>query len=83
LSGLTSAGLGALVTLVLFGDELELSKLVGIVKKNAIMQLTFALEAERQHGKSRRMRSVMAPDPAPRTLRSKSIHWCERGSHPR
>ena len=58
LSGLPSAGLGALVTLYLFGDELNiysfvgLVMLVGIVKKNAIMQIDFALEAERQHGKS-------------------------------
>jgi HAE1 family hydrophobic/amphiphilic exporter-1 len=53
LSGLPSAGLGALVTLWLFGDELNvysfvgLIMLVGIVKKNAIMQIDFALEAER------------------------------------
>src|SRR5262249_51653555 len=53
LSGLPSAGLGALVTLWLFGNELNiysfvgLVMLVGIVKKNAIMQIDFALEAER------------------------------------
>jgi HAE1 family hydrophobic/amphiphilic exporter-1 len=58
LSGLPSAGLGALVTLWLFGDELNvysfvgLIMLVGIVKKNAIMQIDFALEAERRHHKS-------------------------------
>jgi hydrophobic/amphiphilic exporter-1 (mainly G- bacteria), HAE1 family len=58
LSGLPSAGLGALVTLYLFGNELNiysfvgLVMLVGIVKKNAIMQIDFALEAERQHGKT-------------------------------
>jgi HAE1 family hydrophobic/amphiphilic exporter-1 len=58
LSGLPSAGLGALVTLYLFGNELNiysfvgLVMLIGIVKKNAIMQIDFALEAERQHGKS-------------------------------
>jgi HAE1 family hydrophobic/amphiphilic exporter-1 len=58
LSGLPSAGLGALVTLWLFGNELNiysfvgLVMLIGIVKKNAIMQIDFALEAERQHGKS-------------------------------
>jgi multidrug efflux pump subunit AcrB len=56
LSGLPSAGLGALLTLWLFGDELNvysfvgLIMLVGIVKKNAIMQIDFALEAERAHG---------------------------------
>ena len=58
LSGLPTAGLGALVTLWLFGDELNvygfvgLIMLIGIVKKNAIMQIDFALEAERQRGKT-------------------------------
>ena len=58
LSGLPSAGLGALITLRLFGDELNvysfvgLIMLVGIVKKNAIMQIDFALEAERKEGKT-------------------------------
>ena len=58
LSGLPSAGLGALLTLWLFGNELNvysfvgLIMLVGIVKKNAIMQIDFALEAERVHGKT-------------------------------
>jgi hydrophobic/amphiphilic exporter-1 (mainly G- bacteria), HAE1 family len=58
LSGLPAAGLGALVTLTLFHNELNiysfvgLIMLIGIVKKNAIMQIDFALEAERQHGKS-------------------------------
>ena len=58
LSGLPSAGLGALVTLWLFGNELNiysfvgLIMLIGIVKKNAIMQIDFALEAERRHGKT-------------------------------
>ena len=58
LSGLPSAGLGALITLYLFGNELNiysfvgLVMLIGIVKKNAIMQIDFALEAERRHGKS-------------------------------
>jgi HAE1 family hydrophobic/amphiphilic exporter-1 len=53
LSGLPSAGVGALLTLVLFGFELNLYGfvgiilLVGIVKKNAIMMIDFALEAER------------------------------------
>jgi HAE1 family hydrophobic/amphiphilic exporter-1 len=58
LSGLPSAGLGALVTLYLFGNELNiysfvgLVMLIGIVKKNAIMQIDFALDAERKHGKT-------------------------------
>ncbi|PYR28254.1 MAG: acriflavine resistance protein B, partial [Acidobacteria bacterium] len=58
LSGLPSAGLGALVTLYLFGNELNiysfvgLVMLIGIVKKNAIMQIDFALDAERTQGKT-------------------------------
>src|SRR5262249_59309131 len=56
LSGLPSAGLGALATLLLFHDELNIYSfvgiimLVGIVKKNAIMMIDFALEAQRTHG---------------------------------
>jgi HAE1 family hydrophobic/amphiphilic exporter-1 len=58
LSGLPSAGLGALVTLDLFGNELNIYSfvglilLIGLVKKNAIMQIDFALDAERRHGKT-------------------------------
>src|SRR6202007_2754451 len=58
LSGLPSAGLGALVTLYVFGHELNIYSfvglilLIGLVKKNAIMQIDFALEAERNEGKS-------------------------------
>jgi len=58
LSGLPSAGFGALLTLILFKVELSifsfvgLIMLIGIVKKNAIMQIDFALEAERHEGKS-------------------------------
>ncbi len=58
LSGLPSAGFGALVTLMLFGYELNVYgfvgviMLVGIVKKNAIMMIDFAIAAEREHGKS-------------------------------
>ncbi|MFZ4774202.1 MAG: efflux RND transporter permease subunit [Terrimicrobiaceae bacterium] len=53
LSGLPSAGFGALMTLWLFGMELNvygfvgLLMLIGIVKKNAIMMIDFALEAQR------------------------------------
>jgi HAE1 family hydrophobic/amphiphilic exporter-1 len=53
LSGLPSAGVGALLTLLLFGQELNLYgfvgiiMLVGIVKKNAIMMIDFAIEAQR------------------------------------
>ncbi len=57
LSGLPSAGFGALLTLLLFHMELNIYAfvgiimLVGIVKKNAIMQIDFALEAQRKEGK--------------------------------
>ncbi|HJW24275.1 MAG TPA: efflux RND transporter permease subunit [Rhodocyclaceae bacterium] len=53
LSGLPAAGFGALATLLLFGHELDLYgfvgviMLVGIVKKNAIMMIDFAIEAQR------------------------------------
>jgi HAE1 family hydrophobic/amphiphilic exporter-1 len=58
LSGLPAAGLGALITLMIFGYELNVYAfvgvimLVGIVKKNAIMMIDFALEAERKEGKT-------------------------------
>jgi HAE1 family hydrophobic/amphiphilic exporter-1 len=58
LSGLPSAGVGALLTLTLFHQELNLYSfvgiimLIGIVKKNAIMMIDFALDAERTEGKS-------------------------------
>jgi hydrophobic/amphiphilic exporter-1 (mainly G- bacteria), HAE1 family len=58
LSGLPSAGFGALLTLLVFKVDLDiygfvgLILLVGIVKKNAIMMIDFALEAERKDGKS-------------------------------
>ena len=54
LSGLPSAGLGALITLMLFGSDLNiyslvgLIMLVGIVKKNAIMMIDFAIELQRE-----------------------------------
>jgi HAE1 family hydrophobic/amphiphilic exporter-1 len=58
LSGLPSAGFGALATLLLFRLDLNiygfvgLIMLVGIVKKNAIMMIDFAITAQREHGKS-------------------------------
>jgi multidrug efflux pump len=58
LSTLPSAGIGALLALLLTGSDLDviaiigLVLLIGIVKKNAIMVVDFALEAERKHGKS-------------------------------
>ena len=60
LSGLPSAGFGALMTLYLFHMDLNiyafvgLIMLIGIVEKNAIMQIDFALEAERNQGMSPR-----------------------------
>jgi len=54
LSGLPSAGVGALMTLILFHSELNLYSfigmimLIGIVKKNAIMMIDFALTAQRE-----------------------------------
>jgi hydrophobic/amphiphilic exporter-1 (mainly G- bacteria), HAE1 family len=60
LSGLPSAGFGALLTLLVFRLGLDLYgfvgiiMLIGIVKKNAIMMIDFALEAQREHGKSAR-----------------------------
>jgi len=58
LSGLPSAGMGALLTLMIFGKELNLYAfvgiimLIGIVKKNAIMMIDFALEAQRKENKT-------------------------------
>ena len=62
LTGLPSAGLGAVLTLMVFGKDLDvygflgLILLIGIVKKNAIMMVDHALECERKH--------AMAPDKA-------------------
>jgi multidrug efflux pump len=58
LSTLPSAGVGAFLALLLFHQDLSVVAiigivlLIGIVKKNGIMMVDFALEAERQHGKS-------------------------------
>jgi HAE1 family hydrophobic/amphiphilic exporter-1 len=58
LSGLPAAGFGALLTLLVFGMQLDLFSfvgiimLVGLVKKNAIMMIDFALDAQRSEGES-------------------------------
>jgi len=58
LSTLPSAGVGALLALILFGQDLSVVALIGIilligiVKKNGIMMVDFALDAERNHGKN-------------------------------
>jgi multidrug efflux pump len=58
LSTLPSAGVGAFLALILFRQDLSVVAiigivlLIGIVKKNGIMMVDFALEAERKHGKS-------------------------------
>ena len=58
LSGLPAAGFGALITLMIFHKDLNIYAfvgiimLIGIVKKNAIMMIDFALEAQRKEGTS-------------------------------
>jgi len=60
LSTLPSAAVGALLALLVSGNDLGIISiigiilLIGIVKKNAIMMIDFALDAEREHGKSPR-----------------------------
>jgi len=60
LSTLPSAGVGALLALILFKQDLSVVAiigiilLIGIVKKNGIMMVDFAMEGEREHGKSAR-----------------------------
>ncbi len=60
LSGLPFAGFGALLTLLIFRQDLSIYAfvgvimLIGLVKKNAIMMIDFALDAERAHGKPAR-----------------------------
>jgi len=66
LSGLPFAGFGALLTLVIFRTELSVYAfvgvimLIGLVKKNAIMMIDFALDAEREEGLSPRDAIVKA-----------------------
>jgi hydrophobic/amphiphilic exporter-1 (mainly G- bacteria), HAE1 family len=58
LAGLPSAAVGALATLMIFGQDLTLIAtigivlLIGIVKKNAIMMIDFALDVQRHHGRT-------------------------------
>ncbi|UKJ75713.1 efflux RND transporter permease subunit [Azospirillum brasilense] len=60
LSGLPSAAIGALATLMVFGQELSviaiigILMLIGIVKKNAIMMIDFAIDAQRNQGMTAR-----------------------------
>jgi multidrug efflux pump len=60
LSTLPSAGVGALLALLITGHDLDIIAiigiilLIGIVKKNAIMMIDFALVAEREEGKAPR-----------------------------
>ncbi|HWZ29364.1 MAG TPA: efflux RND transporter permease subunit [Gemmatimonadales bacterium] len=66
LSGLPFAGFGALLTLLIFRTDLSvyafvgIIMLIGLVKKNAIMMIDFALEAERKDGKSAEVAIVEA-----------------------
>jgi len=64
LSTLPSAGVGALLALMISGNDLGIIGiigiilLIGIVKKNAIMMIDFALDAERKEGKPRGKRFI-------------------------
>ena len=64
LSTLPSAGIGALIALIISGNDLDIIGiigivlLIGIVKKNAIMMVDFALDAERNEGGVRATRST-------------------------
>ncbi len=100
LSTLPSAGLGALLALLVTGSDLNVIALIGIVlligivKKNAILMIDFALEAEREEGKDAvrgRARSVppaLPSDPdddAGRAFRRRSArarHGCRRRAPP-
>ena len=103
LSTLPSAGVGALLGLMIFGKDLDVIAiigivlLIGIVKKNAIMMIDFALDAERKEGKPPReaiyqacllrfrpiMMTTMAATsrPSPCSTASRSPSTC-RGSWP-
>ncbi|HET7584753.1 MAG TPA: multidrug efflux RND transporter permease subunit [Gemmatimonadaceae bacterium] len=66
LSGLPFAGFGALLTLLIFRTELSvyafvgIIMLIGLVKKNAIMMIDFAIDAERNEGKPARQAIIEA-----------------------
>ena len=66
LSGLPFAGFGALLALVIFNQDLSIYAfvgiimLIGIVKKNAIMMIDFAVDAERREGISARQAILQA-----------------------
>ena len=73
LSGLPSAGFGALLTLLIFKQDLNIYAfvgiimLVGLVKKNGIMMIDFAIEARRERAHQRRrrdLRSLSGPLPS-------------------
>ena len=67
LSTLPSAGVGALLALMVFHTEFSIIALIGvilligIVKKNAIMMIDFALDAERSHGLQLARRDLSRP----------------------
>ena len=75
ISTLPSASVGAMLALMMFKDDLNVISiigivlLIGIVKKNAIMMIDFALQAEREEGKStddaifRSVHAALSPDP--------------------
>ena len=92
ISGLPSAGIGAILTLMLFSMDLSviamigIVMLVGIVKKNAIMMIDFAMERRRglQRGaRDSRGRGVAVPSDHDDDLRSDFRHAADRARHGR
>ena len=85
LSGLPSAGLGALLILLLFHLDLNiygylgLIMLIGIVKKNAIMMIDFALDAQRGQGISAEAAITQAAEPALLLPYHDDHHGCPYG----
>jgi multidrug efflux pump len=85
LSTLPSAGVGAILALLIFHEQLTVVAiigiilLIGIVKKNAIMMIDFALDAERNEGKSSSegdLPSMFAAFPANHDDDNGSAAWC-------